>query len=116
MAIAHALTGTTTAKQMKKLLKLQKAAEKERKKNATSNPEIIRKILEEASKCPSAVESGFFLVYATYQEYYSEKSDTADIIDELTDNFEAYKRDFRKLGYCLRPQHDAEGTGYSIQW
>ena len=114
--MAHALTGITTARQMKKLVKQQKTAEKERKKNATSNPDIIRKILEEASKCPSAVESGFFLVYATYQEYYSEESDTADIIDELTDNFEAYKRDFRKLGYSLRPQRDACGAGYSIQW
>ena len=105
-----------TAKQMRKLAKekkeQEKAAERERIKNATANPVVIQEIIEKIAASDSALKRKAFLIYETYN------IDDRDwrFINEIGKNFEAYYLEFRKLGYKLRSTYDGEGCGYWIYW
>lgn len=101
----------TTARQMRILLreenKKRKLAEKQRKANETVNPKVMYEIIESLKSSNSWFTSRYMLVYGKENE---------ELIREVFNNFDAYKRSFRQLGYKLRYESDCYGSGFSISF
>lgn len=101
----------TTARQMRMLLKEEKKrhklAEKKRKANEMTNPKVVSDIIELFQNSHFCLVNRYVLVYGKENEA---------LIREVYNNFDAYKRAFRKLGYKLRYESDCSGRGFSVSF
>ena len=108
----HTLTGITTAKQMRKLLKEQKKkrilAKKQRKANETVKPEVMQNIIE-MLKDSDNLESRLVWLSCGNDEY-------EEITRDLYLNLHAYTKAFRKLGYRLSYCSDSSGSDFTISF
>lgn len=99
----------TTARQMKKLLKAKRQekslAKKKLKANEVADAEVIYEIIEKFKESDFALKTRCVTIY-----------DDARLVGELENNFNAYKKAFRKLGYRLYCVVDCSGTAYDIRF
>lgn len=99
----------TTAREMKKLLKAKQKqknlAEKQHKVNEMVDAEVIYEIIEKFKESDFCLKTRCVTIY-----------DDARLVGELGNNFNAYKKAFRKLGYRLYCVVDCSGTAYDIRF
>lgn len=93
------------AKVMKKRRKNhQKQASKHKEE---ANPKVMYDILTMFEHSEWCLQNRFMLVCGNKHE---------SLISEVFDNYKAYKKAFRKLGYKLKYQSDCRGQGFSISF
>ena len=104
-------TEVMTAKQMRRWIKenkkRQKLAKKHHKANEIADPQTIREIVDRL-KNPTLLGNTHWMLF------FGE--DDSALIKEVFNNFNAYKREFRKLGYKLCYQSDCSGSGFSVSF
>lgn len=101
----ESITYFMSAKSMKQLRK--DRIKKLPKQKEEANPKVIYDILKMLRDSDFCLKNRFLLVYGDGYE---------DFIKEVFDNFNAYKKAFRKLGYRLLYQNDCSGSGFSISF
>ncbi len=94
-----------SAKQMRKLSK--DINKKQSKQKEEANPKVIYDILKMLKNSDLCLKNRFLLVYG--DEY-------GNLIDAVFNNFNAYKKAFRELGYKLAYQSNCSGSGFSISF
>lgn len=100
-----------TAKEMRKYFKEKKKREKEEERIRLENQQVKEEVI---AYWLNRVKRSGNTCYLRYT-LYTEMDDTKNPMEiEIYNNFQAYQKAFKKLGYRLAYANDAEGYGWEI--